>query len=425
MPHAANTLRVGLWARTREVNTLRAWRFAAVACTALALVLPMSAVGGPVGAAAPTGPRCPSAMRLPDIATASRQDCVTVPFGDGWYLREPGAWLNRGPSVSAVQLPDRLLWLAPPLPLGRSGKAPWFLYETLGAGTRSGRNAAQGATRLITLPADVTRASLADGGDGVAVIDGTLPDGSAVVLLVSYRHPDGVRTLLNVPAKSATSMGVPVVRRGFVAVFRSAGMGSPAASAAGVEIVARVRDGRLETVRRYRVGQHGAYWSDEGLIVNGRAVSGLEPRPVPRLTGFRVVAFRSTFPPVIDVPAAWAVHHLPCGSCYGIKVVAPGNGRERITVWLSGASTPASMNILGFVQGPDTPVDVVPHAGRLRWLDDHTVAWSQTIREAGRRYLRVELACVPPGQGTFTVTITVPQHDAALAWRILSTFRWS
>ena len=58
-----------------------------------------------------------------------------MPFGDGWYLHEPGSWLNRGPFVSAVQLPHRLLWLSPPLPLGRRGKGTWVLYETLGAGT--------------------------------------------------------------------------------------------------------------------------------------------------------------------------------------------------------------------------------------------------------------------------------------------------
>jgi len=409
--------------RPQRVRRLPSWRSLTAACTALALVLPTFASGGVAGAAkVPADRPCPSATRLPDIAAASHEGWVTVPFGYGWYLHEPGSWLNRGPFVSAVQLPHRLLWLSPPLPLGR-GTGPWVLYETLGAGMRSGRNAAAGATRLITLPADATRASLADGGDGVAVVDATLKDGASAVLVTSYLHPGTFRTMIEVPATVATSLGIPVVRRGFVAVFRSAG--NPAVDAAGVETVARVRNGRLGAMRRYRVGRQGIHWSDEGLIVNGRAVPGISPWPVPHLDGFTAVAFGPNFPPVIDVPTAWSVHHLPCASCYGYTATVPGDRRERLTVWLSPAFTPASMNVLGFVQGPDTPVDVVPQAGRLRWLDDHTVAWSQTIREGGRRYLRVELACVPPEQGSFTATITVPERDAALAWRILSTFRWS
>gem|GEM_PF-4466698 len=365
------------------------------------------------------------------LQSASAKACVVVLLGGGWSVRMPGAWLTLGARVSAVQLPDALVWLSAPTPW-LPGRRPrrsrrWELFVTPGAavpGSRQPRDVAAGARPVAVLGADVARATLDDAGEGVAVVTVTTKAGDTEVLALSYAHPGAVTRLVTVAGRSpATSW--PVVRHGVIAVMAYHVGAHGVAGPSGAWTLAHVVAGRVASVRHVVATGRGADgWQYDGLVIDGVAVPWVRPHPVRREPGMTPVRIgvSATGPYVIDVPTGWRVRPEPGGSSYGVQ--ATGGTGGRVTVWENGCVGCYAMQGLDLVGGPDTPVGAVP-PGKVRWRGDHTVVSVARIREAGRPYVRLALATVPPQQGTYQVTVIVPAAQVALGWRVLGSFRWS
>lgn len=408
---------------TRRVHAPFAF-LPAAAAVAVALVAP--APGSPVfaspGAHAPASPAvCRPLRGAETVQAAARLPCVRVSFGRVWYVDLRGTVLEGTTGVSAAQVPDAVVWLADASSTVPAGRTPGFtLYRT--ADRPQGGNVASSAQAYATLPGAVRSATIADAGDGVAVVLSLLRDGKRAVWIVSYAHPDRVREMLTAPASTTLTAAV---RRNAIVVwsYRSSSHGTPTATV----YVSHVTGDAGASVHTYRGSPETTGWYLDGLRVGGRAVPGIAPLPFPPIPGFRAIHVGSAAntAPALEVPSGWTVRPLPGGSSVGVEATDRRDRAVRVTVWRNACVGCYAEDPLGLVQGPDTPTAGLAPGAVVQWVGDHAIRFTVRRRVRGQSYVETVLVTVPPEQGTWQVSVTVPAADPALAERILSTFRWS